>query len=81
MLIRAALGLVWLLRLLPLALLAPIGRGLGILFYFLGRERREVVLTNLKLCFPQWTEAERLRIGRAHFRAFGRSLLEHGILW
>jgi Kdo2-lipid IVA lauroyltransferase/acyltransferase len=81
MLIRAALGLVWLLRLLPLALLAPIGRGLGILFYFLGRERREVVLTNLKLCFPHWSEAERLRIGRDHFRAFGRSLLEHGILW
>jgi len=55
MLIRAALGLLWLLRLLPLALLAPIGRGLGFLFYVLGRERREVVLTNLKLCFPQWT--------------------------
>lgn len=81
MLTRAALGLVWLLRLLPLQLLAPLGRGLGFLLYLLGRERREVVLTNLKLCFPQWTEAERLRVGRAHFQAFGRSLLEHGILW
>jgi KDO2-lipid IV(A) lauroyltransferase len=81
MLTRAALGLVWLLRLLPLQLLAPLGRGLGFLFYLLGRERREVVLTNLKLCFPQQTEAERLRVGRAHFQAFGRSLLEHGILW
>jgi KDO2-lipid IV(A) lauroyltransferase len=81
MLTRAALALVWLLRLLPLLLLAPIGRGLGSLFYLVGRERREVVLTNLRLCFPQWTEAHRVRIGRAHFQAFGRSLLEHGILW
>jgi len=78
---RASLGLVWLLRLLPLRLLSPLGRGLGFLFYLLGRERREVVLTNLKLCFPQWTEAERRRVGRAHFQAFGRSVLEHGILW
>ena len=81
MLTRVALGLVWLLRLLPLQLLAPLGHGLGFLFYLLGRERREVVLTNLKLCFPQWSEIERRRVGRAHFQAFGRSVLEHGILW
>ena len=81
MLTRVALGLVWLLRLLPLQLLVPLGRGLGFLLYLLGRERREVALTNLKLCFPQWSEIERRRVGRAHFQAFGRSVLEHGILW
>ena len=81
MLIRAALGLVWLLRLLPLALLAPLGRGLGFLLYVLGRERRKVVLTNLMLCFPQRSEAQRRHIARLHFQAFGRSLLAHGILW
>lgn len=81
MLTRFALGVIWLLRLLPLALLAPIGRGVGFLLYLLGRERREVVLTNLKLCFPQWSDAERRRVARAHYRAFGRSILEHGILW
>jgi KDO2-lipid IV(A) lauroyltransferase len=78
---RVALGLVWLLHFLPLGLLAPLGRGLGILFYFLGRERREVVLTNLGLCFPRMGEAERVRLARAHFQSFGRSTLEHGILW
>jgi len=81
MLTRAALAVIWLLRLLPLQLLAPLGRGLGFLLYLLGRERREVALTNLKLCFPQWSETERRRVGRAHFQAFGRSILEHGILW
>jgi len=78
---RFGLAVTWLLRLLPLRLLAPLGRGLGFLLYLLGRERREVALTNLKLCFPQWSETERRQVGRAHFQAFGRSVLEHGILW
>lgn len=81
MLTRAALAVVWLLRLLPLAVLAPLGRALGILLYLLGRERRKVALTNLRLCFPDWIEPRRRRVARAHFQAFGRSLLEHGILW
>jgi KDO2-lipid IV(A) lauroyltransferase len=81
MLTRFGLAAIWLLRLLPLRLLAPVGRGLGFLLYLLGRERREVALTNLRLCFPQWSETERRRVGRAHFQAFGRSFLEHGILW
>jgi len=81
MLTRLGLAAIWLLRLLPLRLLAPLGRGLGFLLYLLGRERREVALTNLRLCFPQWSETERRRVGRVHFQAFGRSFLEHGILW
>ena len=81
MLTRFGLAVIWVLRLLPLQLLAPLGRGMGFLLYLLGRERREVALTNLKLCFPQWSETERRRVVRDHFQAFGRSLLEHGILW
>jgi len=81
MLTRIALGLVWLLHFLPLALLVPLGRAVGLALYALGRERRGVVLTNLGLCFPQWSAEERRRIARAHFQAFGRSLFEHGILW
>jgi KDO2-lipid IV(A) lauroyltransferase len=78
---RVALGLVWLLRFLPLAALACLGRGVGLLLYCLARERRKVVLTNLALCFPNQSETERRRVARAHFQAFARGLLEHGILW
>ena len=78
---RLGLAVIWLLHFLPLALLAPLGRALGLALYLLGRERREVALTNLKLCFPQWSQAERRRVARRHFQAFGRSLIEHGILW
>ena len=78
---RVALGLLWLLRLLPLRVLAPLGRGLGLLYYLLGRMRRNVALTNLGLCFPRWSESERRRVARAHFQAIGRAVLEEGILW
>jgi KDO2-lipid IV(A) lauroyltransferase len=81
MLTRLGLALIWLLHFLPLRLLALAGRGFGMLLYVLARERRRVTLTNLRLCFPQWSEVERIRIARRHFQAFGRSLLEHGILW
>ena len=81
MLTRCGLALVWLLHGLPLVVLAPLGRALGLVLYALARERRRVVLTNLRLCFPERSETERIRLARAHFQAFGRSILEHGILW
>lgn len=78
---RIGIVFFWLLRLLPLALLAPLGCAVGTLLYGFAGERRRVVLTNLTLCFPQMKDAARRRLARAHFRAFGRGLLEHGILW
>ena len=79
--IRIAIALVWLLHLLPLVLLVPIGKGLGMLLYAVAGERRNVVRTNLRLCFPQRSDRERERIARAHFRALGRAVLEQGIGW
>jgi KDO2-lipid IV(A) lauroyltransferase len=78
---RLALAAMWLLHLLPLRMLAPLGRGVGSLLFVLGRERRRVCLTNLERCFPQMPEGERLRLAKRHFQAFGRSVLERGILW
>jgi KDO2-lipid IV(A) lauroyltransferase len=78
---RVAIFLLWLVHFLPLLLLAPVGRGLGLLIYTLVRERRRVALTNLRLCFPEWDEGRRRRLARRHFQAFGRGFVEHGILW
>ncbi|MBZ0145545.1 MAG: lipid A biosynthesis acyltransferase, partial [Rhodocyclaceae bacterium] len=81
MLTRLGLALIWLLHFLPLKRLAPVGELFGGLLYAFGRERRHVALTNLRLCYPQMPEGEREALARAHFRAFGRSFLERGLLW
>jgi Kdo2-lipid IVA lauroyltransferase/acyltransferase len=78
---RFALFLMWLLHWLPLPALAALGRGLGHLLFRFGKRRRHIALTNLRLCFPTLTEAERVAIARRHFAAFGRSFLERGLLW
>lgn len=78
---RVALLLLWLIHFLPLRLQVPLGRGIGLLIYALVKERRHVTLTNLRLCFPDWDERRRARLARRHFQAFGRGVVEHGILW
>jgi KDO2-lipid IV(A) lauroyltransferase len=78
---RLGLALIWLLHFLPPAALARVGACLGAVLFALARARREVVLTNLRLCFPALDESQRHDLARAHFRAFARSLVEHGILW
>ena len=78
---RIVLFLMWLLHWLPLPLQASLGNGLGRLLFRFGKRRRHIALTNLRLCFPAMTEAERVILARRHFEAFGRSFLERGLLW
>lgn len=78
---RLALSLMWLAHWLPLPVLAALGRLFGRLLFAFGRERRQVALTNLRLCFPTMPEAGRTALARRHFEAFGRSFLERGLLW
>ncbi len=79
--VRIGIFILWALRFLPLPLLALLGQGLGQLAYALARSRREVVRTNLRLCFPDLSAVARERLARGHFRALSRSFFEHGILW
>ena len=78
---KIGLGLIRLAGLLPLRLLAPLGQGFGMLLYWLAWERRRVVRINLRMCFPTMPDKAREKLSRRHFRAFGRTVLEHSILW
>jgi len=78
---RIILVMMWLLHWLPLPLLAALGRVLGLALYVLVAERRHVTLTNLGLCFPLLSAAEKSALARRHFAAFGRSFLERGLCW
>jgi Kdo2-lipid IVA lauroyltransferase/acyltransferase len=78
---RLVFGFMWLVRFLPLGVIAAIGSLVGRALFWLIAERRRVVRINLEKCFPQMPRREREKLARAHFRAFGRSFIERGILW
>lgn len=74
-------GFLWLLHWLPLPVLRALGGGLGRLFYRFASERRNVVLTNLRLCFPERSEAEREAMARQHFIVFAKAFLDRTLGW
>ncbi len=53
-----------------------IARGLGWLAFHVVRIRRHVVLTNLRLCFPEKTETETRALARAHYDSLALGLFE-----
>jgi KDO2-lipid IV(A) lauroyltransferase len=65
----------------PLSWLRALGHGFGVLLYALARSRRQVVQTNLQLCFPEKSAAELDILTRAHFVNFAQSLLDRAWLW
>ncbi|MET0266506.1 MAG: lipid A biosynthesis acyltransferase [Duganella sp.] len=78
---KLMLGLMWLLHWLPLPLLGRFGKLVGSLLFMVMRARRNIALTNLRLCMPELSEAERVDLARSHFQAYSRSVWERGILW
>ncbi len=78
---RLVVGILWLIHWLPLPALRTLGWFLGALLYRLGRERRHVALTNLRLCFPEMPACDRERVARSHFVAFARAFLDRTLFW
>ena len=78
---KVVLFFLWLLHWLPLPILGRAGNALGTLLFWLAGTRRHIALTNLRHCFPEWSESERRALAHRHFQVYGRSVLERGILW
>ncbi len=79
----SVLGL-WLLRglgYLPLSWLRALGAALGGVLYRVVRSRRHVVLTNLRVCFPLLSVAEREALARQSFVHFAQAWLDRSWLW
>lgn len=51
------------------------------LLWYLIPKRRHVTLTNLRLCFPQWSASERKAMAKRIYRRLARAALDHGVLW
>jgi KDO2-lipid IV(A) lauroyltransferase len=71
----------WLLHWLPLPVLGRFGDAVGALLFVVLRRRRHIALTNLRLTMPECDERARVRLARAHFQAYSRSVWERAILW
>lgn len=53
----------------------------GAVFWYAVPKRRHVIMTNLRLCFPEWSEKERLTVAHADYVRLARAALDHGVLW
>ncbi|NSX05363.1 lipid A biosynthesis lauroyl acyltransferase [Cupriavidus gilardii] len=75
------IGLLTVLGKLPYPLVARFGEGLGSLLYLFPSGRRQVVQANLRVAFPEKSDAEIAELARQSFRSVFRSFAERGIFW
>ena len=73
--------LLYLIQLLPFSMIQKIGRFLGLLSYYTILPRRHVGQVNLQKCFPEWSDAKRKAVLKAHFEHMGRLIVEYGLYW
>jgi KDO2-lipid IV(A) lauroyltransferase len=78
---RLGLWLLQTLAKLPLPWFRALGALLGHLLFYVVPSRRHVMLTNLRLCFPEWSEDKRLAVARESFVYFAQAWLDRGWLW
>jgi KDO2-lipid IV(A) lauroyltransferase len=74
-------GLANLFVLLPYKLQLFIGQSLGRVAYPFLKRRKEITLINLKLCFPEKSDEERIEIAKRSFEGMGMAMVETGIAW
>ncbi len=78
---RLLVAFMWLLHWLPLPLLRALGALLGHLLFRFARRRRNITLTNLRLCFPELSDSQRNDLAHRHFVAFARAFLDRTLGW
>ena len=64
---------------MPLRAGRAAGRVLGAMAWFVARRDRRKAIENMRIAFPDWTDAHRRGVARAMFRHLGASLFE--IVW
>ena len=69
-------GLFWLIGQLPWPILQAFGRTVGRLAWYLAKSRRQVTITNIRLCFPERSEEEQLNLAHRCMISTGEAILE-----
>jgi KDO2-lipid IV(A) lauroyltransferase len=69
------------LSMLPYRLQLLIGKFIGHLFYLIAKYRREIVQTNIALCFPELSSEQQAKLVEDHFHSLGISIAETAMSW
>ena len=75
------LGLVRTCARLPRPMALTVGGWIVDLFFRVNEKRRAIARINIELCFPELDAAEREDRVRRHFRAYGRNIVDLGLIW
>jgi KDO2-lipid IV(A) lauroyltransferase len=70
----------WLLVHLPNRLREAFGACIGVMWFDVFRIRRQVVLSNLTLAFPEMSRAEKVRMGRRAMINFGKNVVDYSFM-
>ena len=81
MISQLGLKLFQLFGLLPLPVLRALGKSVGWALYVIASWRRHVVLQNLRVCFPEKSEAQRKTIAKQAFVYFAQAWFDRSWLW
>lgn len=60
---------------------ARLARGAAAILWAVVPKRRRVALANLRVCFPEKKEAERIELAKKVYANLARAALDHGLLW
>lgn len=78
---RFWVGAVKSLRHVPMSVRNRMASCLGAVMWAALPSRRHVALTNLRLCFPDLSESERVKLAKRNYKKLARAALDHGVLW
>jgi len=73
--------LLWIIHWFPRKWIMYIGAWVGDQMRLRNRKRRDIVETNLQLCFPALNQTERDGLLVEHYRFFGATLVDMGTIW
>jgi KDO2-lipid IV(A) lauroyltransferase len=75
------LAAMWCVARLPYGLQSFIGRRIGTMLRLALKDRRAIAWTNLGLCFPELSDADRRDLLRRHFESLGMGMVETAMCW
>jgi len=79
--VRIAIGFIYLIGLLPLSVAQAFGRVIGRFLWLTKGNLTHITLTNLKLCFPDKSTDQINQLAKKSLLAYGQTVIEMGMAW